>query len=222
MDLGMGDILFLSVVFRGYPRLLVTNIYNAPPGAIDPGAGVARLTVLADAHLPPKTIVAGDFNLHHLMWRPSYLGPPSTQAESLIRWLESKDLSLISKIDKPTHTRGNVPDLCFGICQFVANGTSGVAQQELDVISDYTPLLVSAACGPRGTSPTIALRFATIDKDNFLALLRMQLEGMLKLSDKSAASLDTRDDDIIHILSRSFSDSAKRALPHNKRQPWWN
>ncbi|KAI1002774.1 hypothetical protein K3495_g5429 [Podosphaera aphanis] len=111
------------------------------------------------------------------MWHSSHPGPSSTQAESLIRWLESKDLSLISEIDKPTHARGNLLDLCFGTCQLVATGTTAVAQQELEVTSDHAVLLASVACGPRDTSPPTALRFATIDKDNFLALLRMQLEG---------------------------------------------
>lgn len=137
-ELGLGDILFLSVEFPPYPRLLVVNVYNALPGATNPGAGVSRLITLADAQFPSKTILAGDLNLHHPLWHPLYSGSPSTQSESFIRWLESRELSLISEIDKPTHIRGNVLDLCFGSNQIVAAGTLATTQGELDVTSDHT------------------------------------------------------------------------------------
>ncbi|KAI0995332.1 hypothetical protein K3495_g12850, partial [Podosphaera aphanis] len=221
-ELGLGDILFLSVECPTSPRLLVVNVYNAPPGATNPGAGVSRLITLADAQFPSNPILAGGLNLHHPLWHSSYSVSPSTQSKSFIRWLESRELSLISEIDKPTHIRGNLLDLCFGSNQIVAAGTLATTQEELDVTSDHTPLLVTVACNSRNSTPMTKLRFGTIEKDKFMALLSTQLDGILSLSDKSPASLDKRAEDIIQILLCSFSGSVRRSLPHTKGQPWWN
>ncbi|KAI0996688.1 hypothetical protein K3495_g11494 [Podosphaera aphanis] len=219
---GIGDILLLSVIAPNNPRLLIINAYNAPPGSTNPGAGVSRLISLADFSLPSQTILAGDLNLHNPMWHPSYRGSPSSQSEAFIRWLELRDLSLISEIDKPTHNCGNVLDLCFGSSQLVARGTIATVQEDLDVTSDHLPLLANVYCGAREAAPITGLRFATIDKDIFLSLLRAQLEGILPLSQKSASEIDRRADQIIKILHSSFAGSAKRALPHSRGQPWWD
>ena len=171
---GIGDILLLSVIAPNNPRLLIINAYNAPPGSTNPGAGVSRLISLAEFSLPPQTILAGDLNLHNPMWHPSYRGSPSSQSEAFICWLGLRDLLLISEIDKPTHNCGNVLDLCFGSSQLVARGTIATVQEDLDVTSDHLPLLANVYCGAREAAPITGLRFATIDKDIFLSLLRAQ------------------------------------------------
>ena len=156
------------------------------------------------------------------MWHPSYRGSPSSQSEAFIRWLELRNLSLISEIDKPTHNCGNVLDLCFGSSQLVARGTIATVQEDLDVTSDHLPLLANVYCGAREAAPITGLRFATIDKDILLSLLRAQSEEILPLSQKSASEIDRRADQIIKILHSSFAGSAKRALPHSRGQPWWD
>lgn len=111
---GIDNILFPSVEAPNKPRLLIINAYNAPPGSSNPGDGVSRLISIADVCFPHQTILMGDLNLHHPKWHPSYRGSPSPQSEAFTRWLESSNLSLISEIDRATHNRGNVLDLCFG------------------------------------------------------------------------------------------------------------
>lgn len=213
---GIGDNLCLSVKAPNNPRLLIINAYNAPPRSTNPGAGVSRLISIADVSLPRQTILMGDLNLHHPMWHPSFRGSPSPPSEAFTRWLESCGLFLISEIDRPTHNRGNVLDLCFGSSQLVAKGTIATVQENLDVTSDNLPLLTTVHCGARGNIPRKSLRFATVDKDTFILLLAPQLEGILPLTDESITNIDRRAEKIIRILHVSFAGSAKRALPHNR------
>ncbi len=82
IEQGLSDILFLSVRAPNNPRLLIINVYNAPPGAINSGSGVSCLLSSPNIHLSANTILAGDFNLHHPTWHPSYHGSPSPQSEA--------------------------------------------------------------------------------------------------------------------------------------------
>ncbi|KAI0998055.1 hypothetical protein K3495_g10135 [Podosphaera aphanis] len=63
-----GDVLFLSVVQApSLPKTLVINIYNVPPGAINPRAGLSSLFSVPTSEIFSQTIIAGDFNLHHFL-----------------------------------------------------------------------------------------------------------------------------------------------------------
>lgn len=200
----------------------VINIYNASPGATYPGAGVSFLCSLAATNFLHKTILAGDFNLHHPSWHPSYHSSPSTQAEDLVRWIESRNYSLASDIDVPTHNRGNVLDLCFCSSLLLSEGISASVQHDHDVGSDHFPLCIKIPCQVRRKPPAARLRVATIHEETFFFLLAFHLASILPLTDKSRASLDCRAEKIIHILYSCFSGSAKSCLPHNRGQPWWN
>lgn len=160
---GAGNVL-LSVKAPNNPRFLIINAYNAPQRSINLGAGVSRLISLADFSFPTQTILAGDLNLHNPMWHPSYRGSPSPQSGAFIHWLELRDLSLISEIDRPTHNCGNVLDLCFGSSQLVARGTIATVREDLDVTSDHLPLLANIYCGVHGAAHTSGLRFAIMTK----------------------------------------------------------
>ncbi|KAI1005055.1 hypothetical protein K3495_g3164 [Podosphaera aphanis] len=197
IEQGLSDILFLSVRAPNNPRLLIFNVNKPPSGAINSGSGVSYLLFSPKIHLSPNTILAGDFNLHHPTWHPSYHGSPSPQSEAFNHWLECRDLSLISEIDVPTHNCGNVLDLVFGSSQLEARGTLASVRQDLDVTSDHLPLLVTAHCGTYGSMPKTSIRFATIDEENFQISLLAQLADISRLSDKSCASLDQRAQRII-------------------------
>ncbi|KAI0991743.1 hypothetical protein K3495_g16444, partial [Podosphaera aphanis] len=70
--------------------------------------------------------------------------------------------------------------------------------------------------------PKTSIRFATIDEEKFQISLLAQLADISPLFDKSCASLDQRAQQIIDILHYSYTESAKRSLPHGRGQPWWN
>ena len=123
---GKEDVLFLTV--KGPDRLCIQiiNVYNAPPGATNPGAGISFLLLLADTHFPSKRILAGDLNLHHPNWNPSYQGSPSPKAPDLIRWLEDSNLFLLFEVDVPTHDHGNALDLCFASSSVLAGDATAI------------------------------------------------------------------------------------------------
>lgn len=113
VEKGAEDVLILTIKGPSLPPTEVINVYNAPPGTINPGAGVSFLVSIPENQFQQNIILAGDFNLHHRLWHPSHPSSPSTQSDALISWLEPKNISFISEIDKPTHNRGNVLDLAF-------------------------------------------------------------------------------------------------------------
>ena len=173
LEQGEEDVLLLTIKCRGISPIQVINIYNAPPGGTNPGAGLSFLFSLPDSHFPSKTLLAGDFNLHHHNWHPSYQGSSSRQAEDLVRWLESRNLTFVSDIDIPTHCRGNVLDLAFASNPLLALGTSSSVQQDLDVTSDHFPVSINVPCRRQDPVPSNRLRFATIDQHSFFSLLSL-------------------------------------------------
>ena len=87
-----------------------------------------------------STILLGDFNLHHPWWQPSTRRSPGA-AEPFVIWLDSRGYSLKSQPDTPTHNGGNVLDLVIASAALAAKGTTADIHPDLDVTSDYMPVL---------------------------------------------------------------------------------
>lgn len=219
---GSADVLFLTFKTPKSPHTLLINTYNAPPGAINPNVGLEFLMSLPFSNFASKTIITGDFNLHHENWQPSYPGSASPLADKFTRWLDTRDFTLISDVDVPTHNRGNVLDLCFASAQLVASGINSSVQRDLDMTSDHKPLLITITSHSYRLAAIPRPRFATIDENTFTSLLNLQLQGMLPLVEKTHQQIDTYAEALVHILYSSFAGSAMHSLPHNKGQPWWN
>ena len=73
------DILATQVLAQGQ-QIQVINVYNAPPGSTDPGQGVQCILPYDPPQQP--VLIAGDFNLKHLMWQTNV--SPSTQADAFV------------------------------------------------------------------------------------------------------------------------------------------
>lgn len=219
---GFGDILFLTIKSPDRHDIMIVNMYNAPPGATNPGAGVSTLISLSKFHFPRKIILTGDFNLHHKDWQPSYTGSSSSQAETLIDWLEGKSLYLISEIDRPTHNRGNVLDLCFASSALLREGSTARIQHELDVTSDHLPLIITVPYYQKRVRQVPKLRFGTINETAFKSLLQMHLLSISKPRISSTAEIDQRAEDLIKILQSSYTGSAKKSMSSNTGKPWWD
>lgn len=81
---------------------------------------------------------------------------------------------------------------------------------------------INVPCRRQDPVPYNRLCFATIDQHSFFSLLTTQLITLTQLSRTSPASLDKRAEELTQILHGAYSGSAKRTLPHNRGQPWWN
>lgn len=212
VEKGAEDVLILTIKGPSLPPTQVINVYNDPPGAIYPGAGVSFLVSIPENQFQQNIILAGDFNLHCRLWHPSHRSSPSTQSDALISWLEPKNISFISEIDKPTHNRGNVLDLAFASASVITAGIAASVQRDLDVTSDHYQLLIVLSYKAHKSFTHSRLRFSTVDTATFYSLLQSQLNGTPFPSDGSSPSLDKRAEDLIQILHNSFAGSAKRSL----------
>lgn len=220
-EVGKGDLLFLSLQPPRGTGVTIVNVYNAPPGAIEPGSAVDYL--VSQTQFPNKnTILAGDFNLHYSDWQPSYHGTPSPQAQALTNWLSAKQLTLISEIDVPTHNRGNVLDLCFASYQLVADGITSSVQMQLGVTSDHLPILISVPGSPKRLPPARKPRVGTLDEKTFLELLKSQIQDIDTPVQRETAQIEHRARTLVKNLQMSLAGSARHSLPHNKGQPWWD
>jgi hypothetical protein len=67
------DLLFLTIQTPTNQPLMIINVYNAPIGNVyrSQGAATALMSLPASTFLS-ATFIAGDFNLHHLLWQLSY------------------------------------------------------------------------------------------------------------------------------------------------------
>ena len=89
------------------------NIYNETP-RYDRSLPYTIERKLKNITLPPRTILAGDFNAHHMWWNSRACR--SLRHETLIQILEEGDYDLINEEDTPTYHYSNgssVLDLAF-------------------------------------------------------------------------------------------------------------
>jgi ribonuclease HI len=178
---------------------------------------------LPPTSFPSATFLAGDFNLHHLLWQPSYHGTPDPLADPFVSWIELQDLSFISQVDKPTQQAGNVLDLAFASSALRRLGASTRVKRKLQIASDHLPLLTNILWDNRALERPTHLRFATIEEETYTSLLKCNLESILSLpTPPTANSLDEYASNIVEATQKAYEGSARRALPHNIGQPWWN
>jgi len=107
------DIQVIQISTPNIEPIFLFNIYNeSPPHDRTLPYTVER--VLNNLTLPERTILAGDFNAHHLWWNSK--ARRSLRHETLIDILERGDFDLINEEDTPTYHYANgssVLDLTF-------------------------------------------------------------------------------------------------------------
>ena len=139
-DIAARDLLFLFVLSPSHQNILIINIYNAPPGSRNEQAAIDTLLRLPISMFTASTFLAGDFNLHHLHWQPSFQYSTAA-AEPFVSWIDKLSLHLTSEVDVRTHIQGNVLDLAFASDKLLALGVETAVATHLDITSDHYPLL---------------------------------------------------------------------------------
>jgi len=213
------DLLFLAISSPVY-TLNIINVYNSPPGSIWAGAAVEAL-LNAPPSLFNKTFMAGDFNLHHHTWQPSY--PHSTSsADPFVVWTEERRLSLTSEIDIPTHAQGNVLDLAFASHHVVSLGVETTAAVQLHTTSDHSPLITEINWDQRFQEHPARLKPGTLDTEKFLKLLEIRIStwspGMLP----GTQALDNAAEGLATAISEAYQGAATRSLGKGTGVPWWS
>src|SRR5436853_4677394 len=117
--------------------IFLFNIYNeSPPRDRTLPYTVER--ILKHITLPQRTILAGDFNAHHLWWNSK--ARRSLRHETLIDILESDDFDLINEEDTPTYhyTNGSsVLDLAFSMPSITPLISNWAVDQDHPTSSDH-------------------------------------------------------------------------------------
>lgn len=220
-DPGVSDLLFLSLSTPLNQSILLVNIYNAPPNSTRGEQAVRSLTSLPYSLFPRLTFVAGDLNLHHHLWQPSYEYSTASTAP-FISWIDSLNLILTSRADEPTHDQGNVLDLAFSTSALESLGITTELSEDLETSSDHRTLLSTVYWDPRYREPLTTLRLPTLNKEVFLRSLEEYLEPLQPLDTlQTPTALDTLALELTTQIQKAFAKSAKRTYPCSIGNPWW-
>jgi len=216
------DILATQIITPQRTMLLV-NVYNAPPGAVNENQGLDTLTRQTTPSHP--CLLAGDFNLRHPTWQSS--AQPSPGAESFLTWTESQNLTLTLPPDTPTRGR-NMIDLSWANCAMLSLGISSEVATDLPPLADHEPIISTIKWGtgylPRDLPP---FRWSSLNEELFQEVIKGEKqhveEVILTLSScPSPSQLDELAVSITQAISTALEASTKRAYPRPCGHKWWN
>ena len=213
------DMLLLRIVSSSGKSISIVNVYNAPAGPISNSVldSLYSLTLPFEGNL----LISGDFNLHHTRWQPSWTRSPSPGAEKFTEWADKNNLSLLSPADMATHDRGNVLDLILGSSPLVQKKKCTLAPH-LDTTSDHATLL-TLVDWEGYTEPLRRLRLDTLDKELFLRLLSINIDGLSPIPrTPTREALDRCATELTEAIRTAYMGAARRSLGHGKGNAWWD
>lgn len=221
-DIAARDLLFLSILSPSSSNILIINIYNAPPGSVNEQAAINTLLQLPTSSFIRSTFLAGDFNLHHTYWQPSFRYSTAA-AEPFVSWIDNLSLSLTSKVDTPTHIQGNVLDLAFASSTLLAQGIETSVAAHLDITSDHYPLLTEIRWDQRFQEHQAKLKPDTLQLERFKTLLQQNLQTSWALpNDLQPKTLDVAALNLVTAIRNAYQGSAARSSGKGMGVPWWN
>ncbi|KAL5615657.1 uncharacterized protein BROUX77_001494 [Berkeleyomyces rouxiae] len=180
----------------------------------------------------PRSVVVGDFNLHHSAWDPR-CATDDNDAELLLAWMEERALLLGNADGEPTHESGSVIDLTIMSSPLFVTGASVELRDDLTCGSDHFPLLVSIPLPGHTVVPSPAGRFLMdkLDKKKFDAACKAgaaRLDDLVREYRRSDGQIPEKKhiDDFARLLQDVILDalvaSTPRSLGKAKSYPWWN
>ncbi|KAH7556198.1 hypothetical protein BM1_06724 [Bipolaris maydis] len=239
---------FLAIkVLASTSSLYIYNIYNEKSLQ----EGLNKTTIqrrLLQEILQPQSIILGDFNTHHPRWSLEERSP-STQAEELVEWIDTQDLTLLNTPGAGTFLRSHmrqesVLDLTFA--------TSNTAASILDwqtipeVGSDHHAILFSIyttsqlpsqpASLPKqyNTKRTDWTTFKeTLGQEIKVLDLEKRLSTLPPCSNYTSRKLilgqnillETKLDELGEDLTRAIQKALEKSTPlvnqKPKTKPWW-
>lgn len=217
------DLLFMSLTSPAGQKVLITNVYNAPFGALDEQVASKALMELPPTFFPPLSILAGDFNLHHHHWQPSFSSSTSA-AEPFVSWIDSLGFDLAtSQLDIPTHSKGNVLDLALASNLLLELGTEAIVSPHLDVTSDHLPIQTWIPWDQRHREPLQRFHMSTFQPELFNTLLESKLQQLQAISeDPTPGELDKTASSLCTAIHQALQGSTQRTLGQNQGVCWWN
>ncbi|KAL5604480.1 uncharacterized protein BROUX77_004666 [Berkeleyomyces rouxiae] len=222
------DVIIVEVLIGGHTYSIV-NLYNAGTGSARTGEALRLLTSMQPG---PRSVVVGDFNLHHSAWDPRS-ATDDNEAKLLLAWMEERALLLGNAEGEQTHESGSVIDLALLSSALFVTGASVDLRDELTCGSDHFPLLVALSLHGHSPAPAPPGRFLMdkLDKERFDAACKA---GATRLDSLVAeyrgagnqVPQDRHIDEFARLLQNVILDALIASTPRSegktKSFPWWN
>lgn len=217
------DLLFLQV-FSGTRKILtIINVYNAPSGSIRPGETVRDILASPCSGPDDRYLIAGNLNLRPWNWQPEAT-TSSPEADSLIEWIETSNLALLSPIGEPTHKDGKTLDLTWVSGSLYGASTS--IERSLYTTSDHESILTLIPLTPPATAILTSGRFRldTMDKELFLDILKRNVQPIHRIASypRDPSSLDLVAEQLTDALMEALKASTRRTLGKDTGRPYWD
>jgi exonuclease III len=195
--------------------ITVYNVYNARERH-------NAASLLASHEAPKrKTVILGDFNMHHRRWEPQLLGQSTNRATSFIKWLDSGPLTLLNNPGDSTHNRGHTLDLAFVTPDLLIWGASTTIEKSLNSTSDHCTLTITVPLQEKQRVHGAGkLMTGLIEESAF----KERLQSYPLPPRTSLATTEELDQEAIIIteaISKTAASLAPRKRDSARGNPWW-
>ncbi|KAH7563658.1 hypothetical protein BM1_00705 [Bipolaris maydis] len=222
---------FLAIkVLASTSSLYIYNIYNEKSLQ----EGLNKTTIqrrLLQEILQPQSIILGDFNTHHPRWSLEERSP-STQAEELVEWIDTQDLTLLNTPGAGTFLRSHmrqesVLDLTFATSNTAASILDWQTIPELPSQPASLPKQYNTKRTDWTTfKETLGQEIKVLDLEKRLSTLPpCSNYTSRKLILGQNILLETKLDELGEDLTRAIQKALEKSTPlvnqKPKTKPWW-
>ncbi|KAJ4159591.1 uncharacterized protein LMH87_007532 [Akanthomyces muscarius] len=187
--------------------IIIVNFYRQP-------STNEALNILLSWHIPPRCLVAGDFNARHHTWQT---GNTLHGGKDVAAWAEANNLDLLNTIDVPTNSYGNTIDLAFTNIP-LADVT---VEDHLATSSDHFTLSITLPeVSPVPFQPKKIRVTSESEIKRFTELVE---NGIALLPDEASTptELDNLADSLTKLLQSAAQAAGRVSRKGTKNAPWW-
>jgi ribonuclease HI len=198
------DILWLKV-----NNTTIINFYRQP--SYD-----EALNILLDWPIPPKCLIAGDFNAIHNTWQTGR--QISGRGEAIATWAADNSLDLLNTIDIPTNPHGNTIDLAYTNIALA----EATIEDHLATSSDHFTISITLPALSPAVSKPQKFRLTTEEEiKRFTELVEVGAKA-LPSGIGSTAELDALAASLIHTLQTAARAAGRPVRKCARSASWWN
>jgi ribonuclease HI len=193
---------YLWILVNG---ITVINVYRQ---------GDQTLDKLLTSQLPPKTLVAGDFNAIHYTWQPGRSAYGA--GERIADWAHDRGLDLLNQDGQPTHQRGNTIDLALTDIWFA----TATVEHWLGTGSDHHTITIDLPYNraQHGAVERPRYRITTEEETKRFAELLQEHAQWLP---EPTVDIDAAAGALKDLFAKSLQAAGHRAVKTAKAAPWW-
>lgn len=216
------DLVVADVRMKENRSLRIGSVYNAGLGSERMGEGVERLGL--QGSLSEKTLICGDFNLHHYIWDGAVTGDTTQDANNFAELIIDKGLIILNDSNSPTHEKGAVLDLAlttgglFGL--YVCDSQ---VRTDLACGSDHETLLTTIhGMENEKTAGRRRYRLDELDTEKFDDACKKEKKRLQNDADLTTTDrIDDYASRIMNAASRCLDASTPRSEGKGCGYRWW-